>query len=117
MKQVTKKNVKKVCLLLWKKLSQKDMHIGASPTDLKNRILKELGYKECLKGCPLCDVYFNKMCIFGECTFNNKPCLKSDYSEWAEFVVGNHISSKKLANKFYQELKRRTKNHTRKKSC
>ena len=84
---------------------------AAPQADFKNIILNELGYEECKQGCPLCEVYFDKMCIFGQCSFINRSCLKYGYSEWAELVTENHISFKKLASKFYQELKKKCKEY------
>lgn len=94
-KKITKRNCKKVCLELWKRLSH---------TRKQNKLstLEEMGYSGVKNSCPLCEIYWLKpTCPIGDCNIERGgPCEGG-----TPYMVWSLYPTKKTAGIFYRYLK------------
>lgn len=120
-KDMEEKEVAQLCIKLWKKISRmsilqlsfaRTMSTGGDVlTNLKKKILKEMGYDNVLYGCPFCEYYFSNLktpecplaveglysCGIGCHNFSYSSIIEAMYTERYELV-------RKYARKFVLEI-------------
>lgn len=100
-------------LVLWKKLSETPSVKLWSRREVnvfKNNILKEIGIRSKMNGCPFCEEYYGtSQCPLGDCEGISLPCYDTPYKEWER-----HAHDQESAKKFYEYLEDLYKKEMRK---
>ena len=100
---VTRADAWEACLALWKRLSEMPDLKVVKVSYFKYGILNELGYQDCVYGCPFCTYFGDRYNLCAGCPLYKKfdGCLKPvcPYSDW-----NNNAHDQAAAKKFYDCL-------------
>jgi hypothetical protein len=94
-------------LMLWRKLSEMPDQEVFDLSVFKNGVLSYLGIPHKKNGCPLCNLFWDKLCPLGDCAKIIKPfqlpCEVTPFGRWEDMASssGRGLHSQRLAKKFY----------------
>ncbi len=99
----------KAALAVWKLLSKRPNELAeTAPSRYKNKILNQLGYADCVNGCPFCELYFRtQKCPIGDCEGCGDivPCENNTpFGLWSNIFCDDCGHERYVAEEFYEYL-------------